>query len=204
MATSLHLPGRSSSRDDGGRLWAKRIEADTGYFEWFLATPTQLWIAGSHVQGRPARPRYWSRQRRRWDWVTIGDGVITEIGAADSGRMVAWIERPDDFLLDRWSSRVRESRDGGRSRREVRRPSNRPATDRLSVFKKIRRESVDRAQDWETVTSYDRLWRTLWSHKNTSAFDVQHRTSRTAPLADYVPLLGLPVVAARATRAALS
>ena len=159
-------------------------EADRGgrgLFEWFLATPTQLWIAGSHVQEAPGEAKILVATATGWDWVTIGDGVITEIGAAHSGRMVAWIEHPDDFLLDRWSSRVHESRDGGRSWREVRRPSKRPATDRLSVFKKIRRESVDRAQDWETVTSYDRLWRTLWSHKNASAFDVQYRTSRTAP-----------------------
>lgn len=35
---------------DGGRSWEKRIEAVTGDVEWLLATPTRLWIAGSHVQ----------------------------------------------------------------------------------------------------------------------------------------------------------
>jgi hypothetical protein len=165
---------------DGGRSWAKRIEADTGYFEWFLATPTRLWIAGSHVQEAPGEAKILVATAMGWDWVLIADGVITKVGAVGNGRMVAWIEHPDNFLLDRWSSRVHESRDGGRSWREVHGPRKRPATDGFVVFKKIRRESVDRAEDWETVTSHDELWRTLGSHEDVIAFDVQHRTRRTA------------------------
>ncbi|HUH86124.1 MAG TPA: hypothetical protein VLX85_16055 [Stellaceae bacterium] len=122
---------------DGGRSWDKRIEADTGCFEWFLATPTRLWIAGSHVQEAPGEAKILVATATAWDWVIIADGVITKIGVAENGRMVAWIEHPDNFLLDRWSRRVHASRDGGRSWSEASRRSKRPATRGLSLFRKI-------------------------------------------------------------------
>lgn len=152
---------------DGGHSWSKRIAADTGYFHLFLATPTTLWIAGSHTVEAPGESAILVATSTEWHWLEMDTNYIEKLAVAEDGELVAWVENAVNFLEDRWVRRVWRSRDGGRTWHDIGAPRKVAMRRDLKFFKKI--------------SDHDEHWRTIGARDEGIQFEVQYRANRHAP-----------------------
>jgi hypothetical protein len=109
---------------DGGRTWKKRGPGLAGYeFESLYERDGKVWIAGEHTCEGPSTDPFVFVPvgDNQWEFHRIDEGneAIDHLGWTGNGELIAWITviRLED--LERGSTYVHHSLDGGRTWKEI-------------------------------------------------------------------------------------